>query len=64
MLVGLAAAIWAVQAGWHPLLALLVYSLAGSFALVVFAVAAVPRHLPHRQPRSSQPPAIPAPQRT
>ena len=31
LLVGLAAAAWALSAGWHPLLALAVYSLSGSF---------------------------------
>ena len=38
LLVGLAAAAWALSAGWHPLLALAVYSLSGSCSLVAFSL--------------------------
>jgi hypothetical protein len=39
LLVGLTAALWALLAGWHPLLALAVYSLSGSFSLLAFTFA-------------------------
>jgi hypothetical protein len=41
--IGLAAAAWALHAGWHPLLALAAYSFAGSFALVLFTLVSLPR---------------------
>ena len=44
LLVGLAAAAWALSAGWHPLLALAVYSLSGSCSLVVFSLVLASRH--------------------
>ena len=40
--VGFAAAGWGLYAGWHPLLAPLIYSVAGSAAFVLFALVAAP----------------------
>jgi hypothetical protein len=38
--VGLAAAVWALAEGWHPLLALAAYSLTGSLSLFAFVFVA------------------------
>ena len=43
LFVAAAAALWALLAGWHPLLALAVYSLSGSFSLVAFTLATASR---------------------
>ena len=46
IVVGLGAAGWTLSAGWHPVLALLVYSLSGSFALVALTLATAARRAP------------------
>ena len=49
-LVGFMAAAAAVSAGWHPLAALPVFSLSGSFALVALSLIPAPRPVAEAAP--------------
>jgi hypothetical protein len=64
LLVAFAAALWALLAGWHPLVALAVYSLSGSVSLVAFTVLLAARRA--RPPAAAEERLHPlaAPQRT
>jgi len=64
MFVGIVAAGAALHAGWHPLLALLVYSLAGSVAVVACTLVAVPHRAPRLEPGPVRLAALAAPQST
>jgi hypothetical protein len=51
--IGFAAAGWGLHAGWHPLLIPLLYCGAGSVAIVILALVAVPlRNRPARDEES------------
>ena len=62
MLVGLAAAAWALSAGWHPLVALAIYSLSGSCSLVAFTLLLAARRA--HPPAAARDHPLPAAQST
>ena len=64
IVVGLGAAGWTVSAGWHPVFALLVYCLSGSFALVALTLATAARRAPRPAGSAVRLHALPAPQST
>ena len=64
LLVGLAAAAWALSAGWHPLLALAVYSLSASCSLVAFSLVLASRDTRPLAATADRMHRLPAPQST
>ena len=64
IVVGFAAAGWALSSGWHPALAVLVYCLSGSFALVALTLATAIHRAPRLAEAAVRLHAIPAPQST
>ena len=64
IVVGFAAAGWALSSGWHPALAVLVYCLSGSFVLVALTLATAVHQALRPADSAVRLHALPAPQST